>query len=98
MTDLQIAQKYINLANSAKSRGKEFNLTITSIRNLLSAKKCYYTGLPLTNESRTIDRIDNNKGYVKGNVCACHVRINLLKADLSISDIIRLAKKLDKFK
>ena len=71
LNDLAVARKLVNLSNSAKSRGKEFNLNLTSIRNLMKAKHCYYTGVKLTNSNRTIDRVDNDKGYVIGNVVAC---------------------------
>lgn len=46
---------------------------------MMQAKRCKLSGLPLTDETRTIDRIDHTKGYEKGNVCACHVNVNALK-------------------
>jgi hypothetical protein len=98
MNDIKIANKYLNLYKSAKDRGKEFNLTLTSVKNLLNAKKCYYSGLMLTPETLTIDRINNDKGYIIGNVCACHFKINQLKSNLGKKDILRLAKKLEKIK
>lgn len=85
-SDLQIAQKYINKSNAAKTEGIDFNLSFTSFKNVMRAKKCFYSGEPLTYSRKcknptdiTIDRIDRNKGYVKGNVVACSARINHLK-------------------
>jgi hypothetical protein len=94
ITDLQIANKYINLMHSANSRNKEFNLTLTSIKNLLKSSKCYYTGVTLDWHNFSVDRIDNSKGYIVGNVCACDSKINKLKSDLDNKSIIKLANKL----
>lgn len=83
MNDLTLAKKYVQKAQSSADRGIEFSLSLTSYRNLMRAKKCYYTDVPLTDgvgpNRRTIDRIDCKKGYVKGNVVACSHRINRLK-------------------
>jgi hypothetical protein len=56
-SDLEIAHKFCNLYNSAKSRNKDFDLTLTSVKNLLKAKKCFYTGVELSKETLSIDRI-----------------------------------------
>ena len=97
--DYEIADKFINLTNSAKSRNKEFNLTLTSVRNLLKSKKCYYTGVELTRGKHgnlSIDRVDNDKGYVKGNVVACDTTFNKLKDDLTVDQIKAMYKGLSK--
>lgn len=80
--DSMVANKFLNLKASATRRGKEFNLRIADVRNLLRRKRCYYTNVPFdtTVNLRSIDRIDCTKGYVKGNVVACTVRINHLKS------------------
>jgi hypothetical protein len=39
----------------------------------------YYDQQKATPNERTIDRIDNNKGYVKGNVVSCSRKANQLK-------------------
>jgi len=94
--DTKVANKYLSLKQSAKHRGKDFNLSLTSISNLARAKTCYYSGLPLTNKTRTIDRVNSDIGYVKGNVVACHVQINQLKANLDLKAISKLANKMEK--
>jgi len=77
--ELFVISYYQNKVQSCKDRGIEFKLNLVSVRNLLSAKKCGYTGLDLTRGKKglgmlstdvTIDRIDNSIGYVKGNVIA----------------------------
>lgn len=86
MEDLVIAKRFVYLSNRAGSKKIAFNLTIASMRNLLAAKKCYYTGIPLQTEDNTrpdyltIDRKDYREGYVKGNVVACSHAANQLKS------------------
>ena len=92
--DLKVANKFINLMTSAKARGIEFNLTLQGIANMLRAKRCFYTNEPLTDDNRSIDRIDNSKGYVTGNVAACTKEINMQKGNLSMKNAFVLASKI----
>ncbi len=77
--DVMVARKLALKYQNAKQRGIEFGLSFTSVKNIMKAKKCYYTGLPLTRSTLTIDRVDSNKGYVKGNVVACYTDANSFK-------------------
>lgn len=43
-----VARFYINKVEDSRKRGIPFNLSIISIRNILSAKRCYWTGIELT--------------------------------------------------
>ena len=95
----KVAHKYLALENSARTRGLQFNLTLTSVRNLLLAKKCYYTGKEFSDEdpdARSVDRIDNTKGYIIGNVAACTTRFNGLKGRLTPKQIEILYNKVCK--
>ena len=97
-TDEQIARRYIALKQSAQARGFDFNLSLTSVKNLLSSSKCYYTGNRLNYvkdhpNQLTVDRLDNTKGYVKGNVVACSKWFNVKKGDLTPYEIKLLYKK-----
>lgn len=105
--DEQVARKFLHLLKNAKKRDLEFNLSLTSVRNLLAAKVCYFTGVQLTEPTfdavargtdRTIDRVDAAKGYVKGNVVACCLSFNQKKSSLTIEDIEILYHKTRKFK
>ena len=79
--------KYFQLHKSAHDRNIEFDLNLDDVKALLSHQKCFYTGIYLTacrgnsqrQTDRTIDRIDANKGYVKGNVVACSRLANYMK-------------------
>lgn len=83
VTDEHVARKFLQVKDSAKERGIEFGLNLTSVRNLLKAKRCYYTALPFNHtdpeSSLTFDRLDYKKGYIKGNVVACRKSVNDLK-------------------
>lgn len=98
ITDLDVARKYVQLEQSATSRGIPFNLSLLSVRNLLQAKRCYYTGVTLVVErlhpnKRTVDRKDNTAGYIIGNVVACSLEFNQKKGGLTPEDIRVLAKR-----
>lgn len=100
MDDIKVARKLLHLKSSAEKRGLEFNLSFTSVKNLLSSKKCFYTGVTFVDKEQhplmlTIDRVDNNKGYIKGNVVACTKEFNEKKSGITMEDIKLLYKKLN---
>lgn len=87
--DLYIASSYLEHYRHAKKRSIEFSLSFLSFKNIMRAKKCGYTGIPLTvarrgeaekPSDRTIDRINNSIGYESGNVIAVCRCANSLKA------------------
>ena len=96
ITDTDVAKKFLSLKESAERRGKHFNLSLTSVRNLLQADKCKLTGIPLNSTNFSVDRIDNTKGYIKGNVCACDKAINTLKGNIE-DHLLREGADLKKF-
>lgn len=93
MKDIDIAKRLVRTERSANDRGKEFSLSFKKMKQLLSAKKCYITGVDLQMEDDkadnylTIERLDNNKGYVDENVVACSSYINKKKGDLTLEEI-----------
>lgn len=104
MNDLQIAQSYQSKAAFCEKEGKEFGLSLLSYINIMRASKCKYTRAKIRRGAKggdklTIDRIDNKKGYIKGNVVACSLAANRFKAfledpdrSLSIQDIEKIIK------
>lgn len=59
--------------------------------------KCAYTKFPMqrigrSNMSISVDRIDSDKGYVKGNVVLCLTCINLMKHKCSTNDFVRFCR------
>lgn len=96
-------QLLFNYKKSARERGYDFELTDETFRHLTS-KSCYYCGQiadrPAPRAKGTngdylyngIDRIDNNKGYIDGNVRTCCKQCNIAKGVLSESDFLVWAK------
>ena len=90
VSDAVIANKYINKVKSCKASGLAFTLTFFEFKRLVTARRCKYTDIMLTWQSGkeqiptdvTIDRIDNDRGYVTGNVVACCKGYNSFKGVL----------------
>jgi hypothetical protein len=78
-----------------RRRAKQMNIECTITSNELSIPDiCPVLGIPLaigtkqlTNASPSIDRIDNNKGYVKGNVAVISTLANRLKSNASVEQL-----------
>ena len=97
ISDVEVAKKLVNIHSSAQSRNLEFNLTFEYVKKLLEYNTCYYTNVIFTEDggsARSFDRVDNDKGYVIGNVVACTIDINGKKNNLTIDEIVCLYKKL----
>ena len=89
--------KWIQLRNSAYSRGKEFNLTVPYVKRMLKRKTCYYSGVKLTRETASVERVDNSKGYVMGNVVMVDAKINAARSDIPFKVLKRMVKKMEKY-
>lgn len=84
---------YGQVKRNAEKRGFKFNLTKEYLQELLELQSyaCNISGLPLTiakirsgkkyyqQTTASLDRIDNNKGYEKGNVQFVHKHVNYMK-------------------
>lgn len=92
--EVETANRYYHMYNNSKKRGIEFNLSITDVRRLLKRRTCHYSGAVLVKglhpskieerggqlgNAHTIDRVNPNHGYIKGNVVACSHESNALK-------------------
>ena len=80
----------------AKLNGLPFDLVVTDIR---IPEECPLLGIPLVYGKRigaisanspTLDRRDNARGYVRGNVWVISWRANRLKADATLEELERL--------
>lgn len=76
-----------HIRSKAKRDGKEFNLTK---EDLLVPELCPILKVPLKfgtlyekDFSPSVDRIDNSKGYIKGNVKVISNKANRYKSDMS---------------
>ena len=94
--------------NRVKERARqinlEFDIDCDYIYDLLVLQeyKCALSGLPInfrkywnmgTEQSASLDRIDNSKGYIKGNVQWLHKTINMMKHVNSQEEFIYLCKQ-----
>lgn len=78
--------------NRAKTLGVDFNLTeedfvIPDTCPVLGIKLEYGTGKGYNPSSPSMDKIDPNKGYVKGNVRVISSRANLLKSNATTEEL-----------
>jgi len=109
-TDLICITSLKTIKRNAEKRNLEFNLTGEYLSDLfiLQNKKCALTGIELNLISTAIrtkyhlntaslDRINNNKGYIEGNVRWVHKSINQIKSDLEDNDLFYLCKLIVNF-
>ena len=85
----------------AKKKGLQFNIDITDIDVPII---CPILGIPIIKEykkgtkggpspnSPSLDRIDNSKGYVKGNVRVISHKANTMKHNATSLELIRFAE------
>lgn len=85
----EMIQIYNNKKRNAKQKGVYFNLTMEDCLDLVAEyPKCYYTGVNIHWGAKhhphraTFERLNANKGYVKGNVVITAQRANNEKANL----------------
>lgn len=84
-----ILQCYVNRTMSAPTRGLEFNMSVNAFIRIKQQTHCAYSGIEFTEVSKnggyqpyaqTLERIDNTKGYVDGNVIpVCYLYNNVRK-------------------
>ena len=95
------------LKTRSKTRGLDFNIDMEYLNNLYYKQnmKCKLSNIiininPINNDLKSItaslDRIDNSKGYIKGNVQWLHKRINIMKGNLNELDFIEICNLIAK--
>ena len=80
----------------AKSKGIEFNIEISDI---IIPDVCPILGLPIKKAidgnrdlSPSLDRIDNAKGYIKGNIQVISFKANAMKLTANKDELINFSK------
>lgn len=96
------------MKRGAEARSMPFNISIIDVAKQFEKQKgiCSLSGLPLklrtyTNDitaTASLDRIDNNKGYLKNNIQWIHKEINFMKGSLQENRFIELCKHIAKNK
>lgn len=84
--EIAAAAKFIRVSNGAIARNLEFNISLSEFVRVLSRKTCQYTGVKFDPDDpkliQTVERIDNSKGYVSGNVIVVTHVANQIKNEL----------------
>lgn len=84
-------KKYYDYHSEAKRRNIEWNLDKDYIIELIKSK-CHYCGI--SNIINGIDRIDNEKGYIKENCVSCCKNCNRMKCNFKLIQFISIIKYL----
>jgi hypothetical protein len=90
-----IGNQYRSYVKGAARRNYAFELSMEEFIELIFSP-CYYcgeTGDVHKSHRNGVDRVDNSKGYVKGNVVSCCWNCNLLKKSVSVN----IARKIVEF-
>jgi hypothetical protein len=92
--DLHPERTLLNYARArARKKGLAFNLTLEDV---VIPTHCPVFGVPLTRQrgdkswSPSLDRVDNTKGYVRGNVQVISCRANDLKRTATLDEMAAL--------
>lgn len=85
-----------NVKNRARRQNILFNLEVTDI---VVPLKCPILNIKFKHNNRktakynspSLDRIDNNKGYIKGNIQVISYRANTMKGDATPQELLQFA-------
>ena len=72
------------MRTKARKRGLEFTLTVEDYKHLKDAEFCWYCKDPM--EIVSIERVDNDRGYVIDNVQAVCMMCNKLKSNIKFNE------------
>lgn len=88
--------KWYSIEQNANIRALEFSITKEIVWDLINKQnnKCALTDLVISFKDNTasVDRIDNQKGYLVNNIHIVHKDINRIKSDLSLEYFKNLCK------
>jgi transposase len=101
-------QYFSSLIKGAKLRNLEFDITIEQIWDLFlrQGRKCALSGIELffnnyvvgKENTASLDRIDNSKGYIIDNIQWIHKDLNFMKQDFKESDFFNWIKTIYEYK
>lgn len=90
--EIVVATRLVNTYASATRRQKDFGLTMSYLANIAQQKVCAYSGEPfcegVNDDMMTLERFDNDKGYVPGNVIPVKKKYNSARGNFSLEELI----------
>ena len=96
------------IKKNAKVRNLEFKISIEDVwkQYIKQNRKCALTGMPIefscvrpwyNKTTASLDRIDNSKGYIEGNIQWVHKKINVCKWEYSIEEFVDMCKSVTNY-
>lgn len=97
-------ERYCGLRDRAKKHGLELDFDVEYLRELWIKQegKCAISGIQMTTTmfagrtptNMSVDRIDSDKGYIKGNVQLVCMAVNQMKSDLTLEELIHFCREI----
>ena len=100
------AARMKSLLAAARTRARnnkwDFNLTKDFLLGLWRQQqgRCYYTNIELTYDGNrlssalSIDRVDSSFGYTEGNIVLCCRRVNEMKSNSTVEELVELCRQI----
>lgn len=79
---------WVSARRRAAAKGREFSIKIEDIE---IPEFCPVLGIPLDSHA-SIDRVDNSKGYIPGNIRVISYRANIVKGSGTLHEIESIAR------
>lgn len=86
-----VEYRFLSYRGQAKRRGVVFALTFEEFKKVWG-KSCFYCGKQKSRNG--VDRIDNKKGYERGNIVSCCGECNRMKSDLTKRAFLELCRRI----
>lgn len=93
-----------NVIKNSKKRNVPFTITIQDGWRLFlkQRRKCNLSGMPIEflpqkKTTASLDRIDSSRGYDIDNVQWLHKKVNKLKSDFTVNELVHLCKEISSF-
>ena len=91
--EVVLAARLVTTFNSAQRRNKDFNLSLNYLNNIMAQTHCAYSGEKFSsrddNEKMTLERWNNNVGYVEGNVIPVKKKYNNARGNFEKEELIQ---------
>jgi hypothetical protein len=78
--------RYKNARYDAKRRNIPFEISYDDYIEAINGSVCFYCKQPLSMYGSALDRINNNKGYIKENIVPCCGSCNRIRCDKLTSE------------